>query len=215
MAQRLHHRYPLLRVEPQHGLHHAETVGVGVRIHVFKPFPPGGITLAQESSSAAGGRQPGQLLLRRSAPDFHDFSNLIQMVLAREKGAAPNHLTQDTPYRPDIDGLAVAVIQDDFRRSVPPGHHIISQSQVLLIVRKPSCKSKITNLQVTVLVHQDVRGLQIPVNHVGRVQVLQPAKDLVDEILEMLVAERLLGIDHPVQVGLHKVGDNVDILKIR
>ena len=43
--------------------------------------------------------------------------------------------------------------------------------------------------------------------------VLHRAQDLVDEVLHVIVREILPGVDDSVQVRLHEVGDDVDILK--
>ena len=47
---------------------------------------------------------------------------------------------------------------------------------------------------------------------VGGVHEEQPAQDLVDEVLDVLVAQLLPGVDHAVQVGLHQLRDDVDVL---
>ena len=47
--------------------------------------------------------------------------------------------------------------------------------------------------------------------HVGGVHEEEPAEDLVDEVLDVLVAELLARVDDAVQVGLHELGDDVDV----
>ena len=47
--------------------------------------------------------------------------------------------------------------------------------------------------------------------HVGRVNVLESAQQLVQEILHVLVGEGLRRADDFVQVGVHQVSDHVQI----
>ena len=56
-----------------------------------------------------------------------------------------------------------------------------------------------------------VAGFEITVNDVGRMHEKDAPKDLIDKILNMVVAEILPGIDNPVQVSLHKVSYDVNI----
>lgn len=46
---------------------------------------------------------------------------------------------------------------------------------------------------------------------VGGVHEEQSAQDLVDEVLYVFVTELLTRVDDPVEVGLHQVGDDVNV----
>ena len=59
------------------------------------------------------------------------------------------------------------------------------------------------DLEVTGGVDEQVGGLQVAVQHVGRVDVLQAAQDLVEEVADVVVAQ-LLGLQQLVQVRLHQ-----------
>ena len=48
----------------------------------------------------------------------------------------------------------------------------------------------------------------------GAVHGLEPAQDLVDEVLDVVVGERLLRVDDVVQVGVEQLGHEVDILPV-
>ncbi len=61
-----------------------------------------------------------------------------------------------------------------------------------------------SDLEVTGGVDEKVRGLQVSVQHIGRVNVLQPSQDLVQKVADMVVAE-LLCLQQFVKVGLHQV----------
>ena len=69
------------------------------------------------------------------------------------------------------------------------------------------------NLEITVLVEQDVRWLEIPVNDVRRMQVLESAKHLVDEVLHVLDLQLLLRSYHSIEVGLHQLAYKVNLSK--
>jgi hypothetical protein len=65
-----------------------------------------------------------------------------------------------------------------------------------------------THLEVTVLVDKDVRGLEITMDDTGRVDVLEPAEDLVEEVLDELLLKWPAG-EETVQVGTQKLSDKV------
>lgn len=48
-------------------------------------------------------------------------------------------------------------------------------------------------------------------NQVGGMHVEQPSENLVDEVLDVIFSEVLLGVDNSVKVCLHKLGYNVDV----
>lgn len=60
-----------------------------------------------------------------------------------------------------------------------------------------------THLEVAGGVDEQVGGLEVPVQHIGRVNVLKTPQDLVKEVAHMLVAQ-LLGLQELVQVRLHQ-----------
>lgn len=59
------------------------------------------------------------------------------------------------------------------------------------------------DLEVTGGVDEQVGGLQVAVQHVGRVDVLQASQDLVEEVADVVVAQ-LLGLQQLVEVRLHQ-----------
>ena len=81
------------------------------------------------------------------------------------------------------------------------------QSDQVDAAREP----KVGDLQVAVLVDEQVGGLEVAVEHVARVDVLEAAEELVEEVLDVLVGERLRRADHLVQVGVHQVRHHVQV----
>lgn len=59
------------------------------------------------------------------------------------------------------------------------------------------------DLEVTGGVDEQVGGLQVAVQHVGRVDVLQASQDLVEEVADVVVAQPL-GLQQLVEVRLHQ-----------
>lgn len=56
---------------------------------------------------------------------------------------------------------------------------------------RDSGQSEIADLEIASCVQQEVRRLEIAVQHVGRVDVLQTAKDLVEKVTDVVVAQSL------------------------
>ena len=75
-------------------------------------------------------------------------------------------------------------------------------------------KAEVTDLQVAVCVEEEVAGLEVPMKHIGAVDELEPAEDLVDEVLAVVVREALVGADDLVEVGVHELVDHVDVLEL-
>ena len=72
-------------------------------------------------------------------------------------------------------------------------------------------ETKITNLEITGGVQQQVAGLEISVQHICRVNVLQTPQYLVEKVADVIIA-KTLGLQQFVQVGLHQTLDDVNIL---
>lgn len=105
-------------------------------------------------------------------------------------------------------GFGVALeAQHNLGRAVPARRHVLSHvARVLLRVhRKTTSQSKIADLELAVGVDEQVARLEVAVQHVGRVDVLQTAQDLVDEGLEVGVGEGLAGADDGGQIALHEL----------
>lgn len=77
-------------------------------------------------------------------------------------------------------------------RSEPPGH------------------TEIADLQLAVLVDQKVGRFEVPVEDVGRMDVFEAAKELVEEVADVLQSQGLRGVDDLVEVRLHQVQHHVD-----
>ena len=78
----------------------------------------------------------------------------------------------------------------------------------IVLINDPR-QPEIPNLEHEVLgADEDVGGLQVPVQHVGGVDVLEPPEQLVHEQLGMLLGQCAL-LQQARQVGLHMLLDDV------
>ena len=143
-----------------------------------------------------------------ATPDKEEDRSIKLTVLAGEQRLALQHLSEDTSSAPDVDGDIVLLPgQHDFRRAVVARRNITGHLRVL-----DTCKTEVADLEVTVLVDEDVRGLQVTVDDAGRVDVLQSTEDLVQEVLDELLLQ-WSGRQETVQVGTEELRDEVDVLE--
>ena len=63
--------------------------------------------------------------------------------------------------------------------------------------------SLITYFQIACGVEQQVARFQVPVQHISRMDVLEPSKDLVEEVADVVITE-MLGLKELVEVCFHK-----------
>ena len=82
---------------------------------------------------------------------------------------------------------------------------------VVLRVGHPG-QAKVTDLEVTGGVEQEVAGLQVPVEDIGRVNVLEAPHDLVDDKLHLVVCQ-LLDLDDVIQVQVHQRSHHIPFSK--
>jgi hypothetical protein len=134
----------------------------------------------------------------------------VHEVLSGEQRLAAQQLGEDASDAPQVDRLAVAAvrIQDQLRRAVPSRHHQLRHAGLRRRARQP----EIGDLEVARRVDQQVARLQVPVQHAARVDELDPLEDLVREVLDVQAGQRLLALDHLVQVGGHELHHQVDLV---
>lgn len=75
-------------------------------------------------------------------------------------------------------------------------------------------EAKVTDLQVAVLVDENVGRLQVPVDDASRVNILEAAENLVEEVLDELLLQWSRR-EETVEVGAQELGDKVDVLEGR
>jgi hypothetical protein len=137
-----------------------------------------------------------------------DHHHLFLFILGGQERLAADELCQDATNTPNIDGSRVlSPGENDFGRTIPPCGNIVSQGSILSHQGANVCprQSKVTNLQITVAVDEQISGLQVTKNDAARVDVLETAKNLVQKELYMLIAQHLVGLDNLSKISLHEV----------
>lgn len=105
--------------------------------------------------------------------------------------------------------------EHDLRSSVPSCSDILgleASSNIVGLVAEATGETEVANLQFAVGIDEQVAGLEIAVQDVGRVDILEAAEDLVDKGLEVGVGQRLATADDGSQVTLHKLFVQVDFV---
>lgn len=130
---------------------------------------------------------------------------LRRTILAREQRLAAQHLGQNAAHTPHINGLGVFLErQHDLRGTVPASSHIFRHEARVVVGRGGrASKTEIAHLQIAVGIEQEVGGLQITVQDVGRMHGLESSQCLVDKVLTVIVRQ-ILRTDDTVHVGFHQ-----------
>ena len=155
------------------------------------------------------------VLLARVAHDLNYLLYLLHVVHPLEQALLGHQLSEDAPYGPDIQSLRVVLlIQHDFRGTIPPCDDVncLLGGRRVVSIAEASGQPEIANLQVSVHVDKYIRWLEVPVHYVGRVQVQHSSKQLIHEILVVLIGKLLLRIDEFVHVGLHQLRNYVHVV---
>ena len=100
-----------------------------------------------------------------------DDGELIDMIFPGEQWLSLQHLGKDAPGTPYVDFHVVLLPRKhDLRGPIISCRDVTSHLRVLY-----AGKTKVTDLQVTVLVDEDIARLEVPMDHAGRVDVFQPS----------------------------------------
>jgi len=145
-----------------------------------------------------------------------DLLHLLVFVLGRQKGFAGDEFSQDAPHRPDVDFACILLLrQNDFRSSIPTSRdvvcHLSRLSKQVRDVR--SGQAEVAYFQVTITVDQQVARLEISVKNARRVEVLKATQDLVEEELDVLFRQGLVGFNYLGEVSFHEFSHNVEFVQ--
>mmetsp|Transcript_7741 Transcript_7741/g.30576 ORF Transcript_7741/g.30576 Transcript_7741/m.30576 type:complete len:434 (+) Transcript_7741:611-1912(+) len=214
----LHDADALGGVEHQHVAQEVEGLRVGVGVEAPEVHGLAVGVLANGAADALAADEPHGLL--RWAPEaVNDELDHVVKVAAGEGRAAAEDLGEDAPDSPDVHcGVVHAGPAEELGGAVPAGDHV--RGEVALAPRGGGFRgalvgglvnaaadgagqAKVTNDQLAVGVDQHVLGLEVSVKHPGGVHVLEAAQDLVQEVLDVGVAQRLAGGDDVREVGIH------------
>lgn len=108
-------------------------------------------------------------IIRRSAQQFCDDGKLVDVVLSWEQRLALEHFSEDTACTPDIDlNIVFLPCKHDLRGTVVAGRNIAGHLRVLY-----TGQAEIADLEITVLIYEDVAGLQVSVDNTSGVNIFQ------------------------------------------
>ena len=93
---------------------------------------------------------------------------------------------------------------------LPGGHVLSEESSVIVLWVSHASQTKVTDLEITGGVQQQVARLQISVENIGGVDVLETTEDLVEEVADVVVTQPLR-LQQLVEVSLHQALDDVDV----
>lgn len=164
--------HPLYEVE-RGGLHPGELGREGAAGELRQvPHVPPGVLVPDEP----------QVVVGRGPDDLGDEPHLVHVVSPREERRPVDELHEDAADGPDVDGGGVVGgVEQQLGRPVPPRHHVLRHHVAL---RRRPREAEVADLEVAVGVQQQVAGLQVPVDHVRRVDVLEPPQQLVQKVLQ-------------------------------
>lgn len=104
-----------------------------------------------------------------SSEQFGYDRKLIDVIFAGKQRFAFQHLGEYASGAPDIDlDVVLLPCEHNLRRTVVPRRHVSRHLRIL-----DSRQTKITNLQVAVLVDQDIAWLEVSMNDSGGMHIFQ------------------------------------------
>eukprot|EP00968_Pinguiococcus_pyrenoidosus_P005296 scaffold340_cov256-Pinguiococcus_pyrenoidosus.AAC.20 len=112
-----------------------------------------------------------------------------------------------------VDQAYLVALAQELGSTIPPRAHVLGEVVIVLLVESAR-QPKVADDQVAVGVHEDVGRLEVPMENAGGVDVLDAPQELIQEVLVVLVGERLLRTQHPMQIRLHEVGHQVDVREV-
>jgi hypothetical protein len=127
-----------------------------------------------------------------------------------EKRFPAVEFSEDAAECPDIDGPTVrGGGEQDLGGLVPASGHVLCHWRVL--IAQAAGHAEIADLGETAAIEEDVRRLEISVDHPACVQVGQPLEHLIDDVPAMGVFDESLS-DELVQVCLHELEHQAHVL---
>mmetsp|Transcript_96378 Transcript_96378/g.201361 ORF Transcript_96378/g.201361 Transcript_96378/m.201361 type:complete len:223 (-) Transcript_96378:524-1192(-) len=147
--------------------------------------------------------------------EIDDQLQLVLRVVARKEGRSLQHLRENAPDRPNVNGRRVVHPRAQYLRcSIPAGAHILGHGTSLkVLVKIHSGQAEVADFEITVRIHQQVPRFQIAMDNLCRMNVLHPAKNLIEEKLAVVVRQCLRTFQDRRQVSFHELRNNVNVLE--
>mmetsp|Transcript_69371 Transcript_69371/g.187542 ORF Transcript_69371/g.187542 Transcript_69371/m.187542 type:complete len:334 (-) Transcript_69371:17-1018(-) len=205
--------YPLVGVELQAALHQVEGLFARAREHLVQ-LPGAGVGQLLQHGLGVG-RFHGLYVFRGGAAGHLDHP--LQLVHGRsawEDRLAREELPENAANAPLVNTFSVrGGAEEQLGGAVPARGDVVREHRVrarVALLSDAAREPKIADLHLAVGVQQDVRGLDVAMEHLARVHVLQRLQQLVDDVLLVNVLQDV-GTDDGVQIRLHVVADEVDV----
>lgn len=143
--------------------------------------------------------------------DGHELPQLVDVVLALEDDCFPEQFGQDAPDGPEVDGLGVGLVADEYLRSpVGPGGDVVGGVFYGFLPGQVH----VCELDVSSLAHEDVVGLEVPVDDFCGVHEVDGGDELVHDVLDEFFVDVGLGVDEFVERVLHVLHAEVDLVEL-
>ena len=108
-------------------------------------------------------------VLRWCSQQFCNDRKLVDMIFAGEEWLALQHLSKNAARAPNIHlDVVLLPCKHNFRGAIVSSRNVASHLRIL-----DSSEAEIANLEVTVLIDQNVAGLEISMDDTGAVDVFQ------------------------------------------
>ena len=160
------------------------------RCHLGKEGLKSGYVVTPGQASSSGvprvlDESVQMLLWQRKKHIPEDLENLVNLGITREKGFSGTHLSKDGTDRPHVHASGVlSSTKQDLWSTIPKGDDLMgiaSQRNA-----EGSSKTEISQLEISILVNQQVLGLQVTMQYTARVTVLDTLVKMQHELLDHL-----------------------------
>lgn len=156
--------------------------------------------------------------LRQGAQESHEALHLFGEVFLPEEHFPQVKFSEDAAGRPHIylGGVVLRlVLEQEFRGAEPAGDHVRRQvvGGVDALVLDGG-QAEVADPQLALLIDQQVLRLDVPVDDTCRVDVLEPAGQLVHEELFVLPRNLVVQADDIMQVRVHVVSHDVELAEV-
>lgn len=197
----------LAGIENKHLLEKVQGLRIGIGELVGKG---NALTLGEGLNKAKGVFTTDSLydIIWGGTEELGDDGELMDVILAGEEGSALEHLGENTASRPDVDSNIVLLPgEHDLRGTIVTSGDVSGHLGVL-----DTSQAKVTDFEITVLIDENVGRLEVTMNDAGGVDILETAKNLVEEILDELLLQGPGG-EKTMKVGAKELRDKVDVLQ--
>ena len=142
---------------------------------------------------------------------FLDEKKLVELIFPGEQRVAVDQLAHDAANSPHVDLFAILASDEELRRAVPPGGHVVGEVLLGLVLFALASEAEIADLEFQVGADEEVLGLDVPVDDIQPVEVEEPLHELEDDLADVGGVESIGGVFENLQeVVFDVLEDQVD-----